>query len=282
MEQAQEEFQEEPMEAVEAPEVENIEETQDVADPDNLEEEQEDLDAVDKFVEVDYNDTKYNVPEELKDAFMRNKDYTQKTQTLADERRALETHQAEFQQAMQLQQSNLEGYAQLASMSQQLQQYEGVDWQAFTAEAPEEANQAYIAFNELQRKAGALQNTLQQQQSEALQQQNAIRARQIEQGKAELARDIPDWSADLAEQLVDYGIKNGGDERSIRAVTEPWMIKTLRKAMLYDKSLENATKPEPVKVKPVSKVRGKATATKNPDKMSTEEWLKWRNKQVHR
>ena len=42
------------------------------------------------FAEVEFNGAKYQIPPALKDAFLQNADYTQKTQALADERRTLE------------------------------------------------------------------------------------------------------------------------------------------------------------------------------------------------
>ena len=58
----------------------------------------------------------------------------------------------------------------------------------------------------------------------------------------------------------------------------------LHDAALYRKSLAKASapveqKPQP---QPVRKVGSSAPAAKDPDKMSTEEWMKWRNAQVRK
>ena len=49
------------------------------------------------FVAVEYDGQEYEVPEALKDALMRQKDYTTKTQTLADQRRQVEAQAAQLQ-----------------------------------------------------------------------------------------------------------------------------------------------------------------------------------------
>ena len=50
------------------------------------------------FVSVEYDGTEYDVPPVLKDAFMRQSDYTQKTQSLAEKRKEVEFKAVELQQ----------------------------------------------------------------------------------------------------------------------------------------------------------------------------------------
>ena len=55
--------------------------------------------------DVDWEGKKYAVPKELKDALMRQSDYTRKTQEIAETRRALEAKEAEIQQRAQVEES---------------------------------------------------------------------------------------------------------------------------------------------------------------------------------
>ena len=50
-------------------------------------------DEAPEFVDVEYDGQLYSVPPILKDALMRNSDYTQKTQDVASQRKDLETQQ---------------------------------------------------------------------------------------------------------------------------------------------------------------------------------------------
>ena len=52
---------------------------------------------------VEYEGQEYNIPPELKEAFLKNQDYTTKTQEMAEQRKDLETDRQRFQQAIQLQ-----------------------------------------------------------------------------------------------------------------------------------------------------------------------------------
>jgi hypothetical protein len=48
--------------------------------------------------EVDYEGEKYKLPKKLKDALLRQQDYTQKTQQVAEQRRAIEAQAQQVQQ----------------------------------------------------------------------------------------------------------------------------------------------------------------------------------------
>ena len=233
-----------------------------------------------EFVEVDYKGEKYNVPPELKDSFMRNKDYTEKTQTVAEERRALESQQQQFQQAAQMQQLNMQGHAQYAALSNQLEQYNNVDWDSFSEQDPTAAQKAFFQYTQLKDATTNLGQQLQQQEAQALQQQQSMTARQLEQGKAELARDIKDWSPDLVKKLNDHGESYGFTHNELSQINDPRVVKVLRDAMLYRQSINKATETPKTQAKPISKVKGKAKGKPDESKMSTEDWMKMRNKQV--
>lgn len=281
MDQANEAIQDDsPIEQTQ--EIETQEEvTEAIADETETEESESLLETQEpEFVEVEYKGEKYNVPPELKDSFMRTKDYTEKTQTVAEERRALEQQTQQFQQAAQMQQRNMQGHAQLAALQNQLQQYEGVDWDSFSEQDATGAQKAFFQYTQLKDATTTLGGQLQQQEAQALQQQQSTIARQLEQGKAELARDIKDWSPDLVKKLNSHGETYGFTHTELSGINDPRMVKVLRDAMLYRQSVKKATETPKTQAKPVSKVKGKAKGAPNPDKMSTEDWLKWRNKQI--
>ena len=75
--------------------------------------------------EVDFEGRKYTVARALKDALLRQADYTRKTQELADGRKAFEAERATFQQASQ---AEIAARAQVVAIDQSLSQYRNVDW----------------------------------------------------------------------------------------------------------------------------------------------------------
>lgn len=231
--------------------------------------------------EVEFEGQKYEVPRELKEALLRQSDYTRKTQEVADQRKALEQHQQQFQQAVELQNQNIQGYAQLAALQTQLDQYKDVDWTAYNQSEPQEAQQAFFQYTQLKDATQTLGQQLQQQETQALHQQRDAYTQRLEQGKAELARDIKGWNDELAGKIVDHGKTYGLTDSELSNVVDPRMVKILHDAYLYRQSLQKATKPKEAQAQPVGKVKsGQVKSTVNPDKLSTKEWMKWRQKQL--
>jgi hypothetical protein len=185
-----------------------------------------------------------------------------------------------FQQAAELQRQNLQGYAQLAALQSQLEQYSGVNWSQFSSDDPQAAQQAFFQYQQLKDATQTLKSTLQQQETQTLQAQHQLRARQLEQGKAELARAIPGFNEQLAVQIVNHGKEYGFSESELKSVMDPRMVRVLNDARLYRESVKKATTTKQPEVKPAGKIQGKAPVKQDPEKMSTEEWLKWRNKQL--
>lgn len=237
----------------------------------------------DEFYEVDYEGKQYKIPKELKDALLRQSDYTRKTQEVAEHRRQLEAAQRQFQMASQAQQQNLKAHAQLMALEDQIQRYQNVDFQKWMDEDPVEASKAYMSFNQLNgmREHLKQQISAHEQQRQFERQQNV--ARLIEEGQKVLKREIPNWSADTAKALKDYGQNLGFNDSELDQIHDPRIVKTLHKAYLYDQMM-NKAKSQPVQdqPKPVTKVGTKAGSSKDPEKMTTEEWVKWRNQQLRR
>ena len=108
-------------------------------------------------------------------------------------------------------------------------------------------------------------------------------ARRIEQGREVLAKEIPGWSPETAKSIAEYGISTFGFSTDEMAqVVDPRHVKVLHKAYLYDQLMQKAqAKPKPeTETQPTRKVSAGQASTKDPDKMTTEEWVKWRQKQI--
>ena len=91
--------------------------------------------------------------------------------------------------------------------------------------------------------------------------------------------------SEKAKDVVAYAIKSGIEEREAgRWSLNPIVTEMAYKAMMYDRAQASAKKPKTVTASavPISplKTKGKTTATTDPEKMSTEQWVKWRNRQI--
>lgn len=246
--------------------------TEQIADPDDE--------------EIDYEGEKFKVPKKLKDAFLRQQDYTQKTQTVAEERKAVEAERESIKQQAQANQQYLAEVAEAVALNKQVEQLQKINWQELIETDPVQA----MKLDRQMREAAAMRDQLaqsitQRQQQQALQTQQEA-AKRMQEAEATLSREIPNWSSpETKQKLWKAGEALGIPKETLATVQELWIVRALNKAAQYDQLIaKQTTKPKPeAQEKPVTRIAAtKAVATKDPDKMSTEDWLKWRNSQIKR
>lgn len=266
-------------------EVEEVEEQdstdEDQDEPDEDSEEEETV----EYVEVEYDGEKYELPPQLKDALLRQSDYTKKTQEVAESRKAFEIEQQAFQQRVQLQQQHLEGYAQVAALDQQIAQFDGINWQAAIDEDPVEAMKLNQRLTDLKDAKSQAETQLNESQQKALADQQEHLAKAAEKGREVLANEIEGWSPEMAKSLYSYAVESGIPEQQAASVVDPAQVKLLHKAFMFDQLQKKAQqKPKPKPVKPITKVKGKNPVSKDlikdADNMSADEWVKRRNSQI--
>jgi len=234
--------------------------------------------------EIDYDGEKYKVPKKLRDAFLRQQDYTQKTQTVAEQRKEVEARQQQLAAQAQAQQQHLAEYAEAYSLDSQLKQFANVDWNALIDTDPVQAMKLDRQYKELQQRRDSIVSTVTQKQQQAHEQMQRENAKRIAEGQAVLAREIKGWSPEVAKELVSFGREIGYAPEELNSISDPRSVKLLHKAWQFDQLMKKQAtpkdKPAPQE-KPVTRITAsKGTATKDPDKMSTNEWLKWRNAQI--
>jgi hypothetical protein len=234
--------------------------------------------------EIDYDGEKYKVPAKLKEAFMRQQDYTQKTQSVAEQRKAVEAQAVEIQQRAQQQQAHIAEYAEALSLDNELKKYQGIDWNALVDSDPVQAMKLDRQMRDLQqRRDQVVSSVTQKQQQQALQMQQET-AKRLQEGRAVLEREIKGWSPELGKQLSAYGQEIGFSAEELANVTNPNAIKLLHKAWQFDqlmkKSAAQKEKPAPQE-KPVTRITAsQGTATKTPSQMTDREFAKWRQTQI--
>ena len=274
----QPETESEVVEAQEAPQPSEIETTE----PEVNEAPQE---PTDDGEEVDYEGEKFKVPAKLKDALLRQADYTRKTQEVAEERRALEQQRAEVAQRAEFNQTHVREVAKVMSIDERLAQFQQLDWNALTDANPLQAMKLDRQMRDLQsQRQQAVASIEQIQQRTALETQQAT-ARRLQEAQAEVAREIKNWSPEVAKALQETGKSIGYKPEELASVNDPRAVKLLHKAYLYDQLMKERTKAEPQAepAKPVTRITAvKTTSVTNPDKLSPDDWLKWRNQQLRR
>ena len=211
--------------------------------PEEPEPEAEDEDAEPQasVEEVEYEGQTYSVPTEIKDALLRNSDYTKKTQELAEQRKALEHSEEELTSLARMQNESMLEIGKLVSLSQQIAPFEQMDaaaWQAYAQQNPEAAQRDLVTFQAVKADRDQLIQSLQQKrEAQDTERQNA-HSKAIDAGRAELKTKIKGYDDQLESKLADFGSRFGFERGEILdAVSDPRSIEVLHLAMIGQEAL---------------------------------------------
>jgi len=161
--------------------------------------------------DVDYEGAKYRVPKVLKDALLRQADYTRKTQELADQRRHVEQHFTSLNQQAELQQATLEHRVNLQVIERQLQEFKNTNWAHYRAQyGHDEEQAAKDRWQEYRDAKVELQETIAKTETDFQQLSERSRANAIAQADQVLSREIEGWSPQLVQTIAGYAAENFG------------------------------------------------------------------------
>jgi hypothetical protein len=256
-----------------------------VGDDPDLEPNPEGDEPAEETTEVDYEGKKYVLPKELKDALLRQADYTKKTQETAETRKSLETDRESLGQQRKALEDHIVDVGRLMSVDERLAHYDKIDWKAWSAQAPQDAQSAWFEKEQLRQNRDALAGKLHQEWQTKSEAQQRESAKQIADGQAVLAREIPNWSPQLANELAQYGKSIGLSDKRLSGIVEPAEVKILHKARMYDQLVAKqraATGQPAVQAQPVSQVGARRSPASNEpkDSDSADVWMKKRNAQL--
>ena len=232
--------------------------------------------------EIDYEGEKYKVPKKLKDAFLRQADYTVKTQTIAEERRAFEAAQQEFVQRQQFQSQHIERIAEVKAIDHRLEQFGKLDWNALTDADPVQAMKLDREMRALQQQRGQHVAAITQAQEAAAAQTSQATARSLAEAHATLTREITGYGTpEVMKALKATAKEIGFRDEELANVNDPRAVKLLYEASQYRKLMAKAKTAEKPDVKPITRIAGAtATAEKSPSAMTDAEFAKWRQRQI--
>jgi len=255
----------------------------DSASDDHSEREGSDSDsqsAEPEFEEVDIDGEKVALPktaaEKARAALLRQADYTRKTQELAAQRQQAEASFAEQQARIESERANIQTVARLVGLDEQYRQLAAVDLQSLYDTDPVQAGKVQARMMQVQQARADLVAQVQQQESQrALQTQEAT-ARRLQQAAEVLGREIPNWSPAYAQELRSVAKSLGAEDRELDGITAPWIVRALHAHKVVAQMTAKAAKPPaPPPATPVRALTGGASrAVTDPDKMSTDEWMR--------
>jgi hypothetical protein len=186
--------------------------------------------------------------DELRDGYQRQADYTRKSQSLAEQRKAYEAN-------LQAVQNERQQYAQvLEQMSQnqnyELQRFENIDWKELKDDDPMEYMEKRLEYQEAKDKITQLNNERARVQQQSQQEFNEIVTQKVQQEAELLAKALPEYSepgSTLKTDLRNYALSLGFPANEIDSITDHRVVLVLHKAMLQDNAAKGVKK---VKVAP--------------------------------
>lgn len=250
--------------------------TEDYGDEDQSEQDQE-PEVIDDSEEIEFNQKQYKLPKDIAVAVKdMQKDYTVKTQAVAEQRKA-------FEAQVQFHQQNIQDVAQIQALNNQLTEFGKVDWNGLSAEDPVKAQQLFFYQKQIEDQRNALAQTIaQKNQQSALEKQQEI-ARRIEESESILKREI-NWNPEMETKLATFAASTYGiDPTDFKdAKQNPQIMKLLNDAYIGKQIIQKQnTKPKIVQAKPVTTLTAKGTrVSKDPTEMSDKEFDQWRRGQI--
>lgn len=206
------------------------------------EEEDQSFDLLTATVEVDGEEM---TVDDLRKGHLRHRDYTRKTQEVAEQRRALTEAGEELQRER-------EQYSQLLpALRQQIEnnQQPEPDWDTLYDTDPTMAAKAERQWKKQQEDRQVRLQAISAEQArlnEAKQaQMQSLQQRYIEEQRGILPEVIPEWrdtkvAAKEAEEVHGYLVKQGFTDEDISGLVNATMVKLARNAMLYEKGISAA------------------------------------------
>jgi hypothetical protein len=176
--------------------------------------------------------------DELQSGYQRQKDYTKKTQSLAEQRNSYEGKTAELDQLHQA----FTHQATLANelLNRDLKKFESVDWETLKVTDPNDYVVKQIEVQDIRTKQQELQAHAQQAFEHNRQVQNQADAQELEVQRKEALKIFPEWkNADKAregqQELLDYGASIGYTPEDLAKLVKARDIELLSKAMQFDR-----------------------------------------------
>ena len=194
-------------------------------------------------VEVEYDGVLYDVPVALKDALLRQSDYTVKTQEVALSKKefgvqsqqiALERGQYEFAQSV------FDEVLEIRNLDSQAEQWKDYIRANVDAMSPLDIEKARMSRDELIEKRDILSTGIQQKQANHQQAQDQSRAELLKTGTEVLKQKIPDWGPEKEKAVQDFALSLGYQPSQLLNVA-PMDVVVLHGYMQYQALLANKT-----------------------------------------
>lgn len=238
---------------------------------------------LDELVEMEIDGQKVKVSANAKDYLLRQADYTRKTMEVAEQRKAIEAKLSEVEQLSTASQEQIEAVFAARQAQARVEQLLATPIDGLTQE---QINSLRFDLADAEKAVAHHSTRAQQAAAQAEQTRSQHFAKAVETARKEAAKVIPNLTDTRIAELDSF-VQSlpGGQAGAVNSLADPVAYQILHLADIGKKFIERQRQAGKARaaqeVQPAAEVGGKAApARKNPDQMSTDEWLKWRNAQV--
>lgn len=254
------------------PEPEAKEETEaEEVDTDQPEAE-ETAEAEDEGEDLEVEGDTYRVPKKVKDGFLRQDDYTRKTQEIAEQRRQNEEIGKFLVTQAKIQQAQYAVAVEVKGLADQVAQYETIDWNTLAQQDPAQAMALNMQYQTLQKKHQAKTQELngigQQAQQASAKQRETLAA----EGAKTIKAKFPNWGAELQSAIATNTKAYGFTDSEVSEIYDPRLVEVLHDAMQWKKL--QASKPSVNKkasaAKPLVKTSARSAQTSQAAKQTND------------
>jgi hypothetical protein len=204
--------------------------------------------------ELEIEGEKFTLPKKLEKGFLQEKDYTQKSQSLAEQRKNAELvlEQARIARLNeQFATETSQEQEQLRALDWALQQ--PVDWNSMTTD---EAFRRKLQLDQWKDERGRIERTLGEKRQQFGQKVQAEFAKLRQQSIEAISKRIPGWNDTTAKTIREHALQEGYTETELNSIIDPRHVSTLWKAQQYDllkaKATPAATAARSVKTTPTN------------------------------
>jgi len=185
--------------------------------------------------------------EEIKLGYLRQGDYTKKTQAVAEQRKAAEEQTRSYESTLS---------ALLTASGADLSRFENVNWEQAAVENPDQYKQAKAMYEQTQQTFNFIKSQANDHQQRVQEQQQALVKEKAAESLTVLKSTIPNWNNDVYYAIGEYAKDSlGVSSEEFNGITDHRSITAMYKAMQFDRAKTETQKK--VKASPKKTLSGK-------------------------
>lgn len=185
--------------------------------------------------------------EEIKLGYLRQGDYTKKTQAVAEQRKAAEDQTKSYESTLS---------ALLTASGADLSRFDNVNWEQAAVENPDQYKAAKAMYEQTQQTFNFIKSQADEHQQRVQDQQQAMVKERATESLTVLKSTIPNWNNDVYYSIGEYAKDTlGVSSEEFNGITDHRSITAMYKAMQFDRAKTETQKK--VKASPKKTLSGK-------------------------